>query len=159
MAAPSRTPLCHVPPKVPDQHHLSSTTPILGVLPGAISEQIKHPSLQEVISVLVTELCMSYNPKYYDFVKSPEKSIQKDSLSVKERLRLSFLYWKTSLTANQFIIRTVEYGYVIPFITTPPCAFFPNNKSALINMLISSQMQLTSWFKFGLLRKCLLLLQ
>ena len=89
IAAPSVTPLSHLPPKAPDQYHLSSTTPILRVLTSAISDQIKHPSLQEVISV--KDSYTSYNHKYHEFVKSPERSTQKDSLSVKDRFRSSLL--------------------------------------------------------------------
>ena len=42
------------------------------------------------------------------------------------------LFWK-SLGANQFIIDTIENGYVVPFTEIPPPMNIKNNKSAIKN--------------------------
>ena len=64
----------------------------------------------------------------FEFENSPN-SIQ----SVKGRLRAHFSFWLHTLGANDFILRVIDKGYIIPFITDPQNAFFDNNHSALIH--------------------------
>lgn len=49
--------------------------------------------------------------------------------SVKGRLKSHLPYW-ISIKAPEFIISTLEHGYVIPFFQTPPKFRFSNNNSA-----------------------------
>ena len=62
----------------------------------------------------------------FEFENSPN-SIQ----SVKGRLKAHFSFWADALGANDFILRVIDKGYAIPFITFPQNAFFDNNHSAL----------------------------
>ena len=50
--------------------------------------------------------------------------------SVKGRLRKSLMHWK-QINAPQFVLETIEFGYKLPLLTTPPSRIFKNNKSAL----------------------------
>lgn len=50
---------------------------------------------------------------------------------VKGRLRAHYNFWLHNLGASDFILRTIDKGYAVPFITVPPKAFFGNSKSAL----------------------------
>ena len=61
--------------------------------------------------------------------ESSHNSIQ----SVKGRLRAHFSFWLHTLSANDFILRIIDKGYAIPFITAPQNAFFDNNHSSLIH--------------------------
>ena len=54
--------------------------------------------------------------------------------SVKGRLRKSLMHWK-QINAPQFVLETIEFGYKLPLLTTPPARIFRNNKSALLYML------------------------
>ena len=51
---------------------------------------------------------------------------------LKGRLKTKLEYWH-SIGANNFVIDTIKFGYLIPFISTPCRALFHNNKSALEN--------------------------
>ena len=62
-------------------------------------------------------------------IESSQNSIQ----SVKGRLRAHFSFWLHTLGANDFILRIIDKGYAIPFITAPQNVFFDNNHSALIH--------------------------
>ena len=62
----------------------------------------------------------------FEFENSPN-SIQ----SVKVRLKAHFRFWVHVLSANDFILRVIDKGYAIPFVTFPQIAFFDNNHSAL----------------------------
>ena len=53
--------------------------------------------------------------------------------SVKGRLKAHFAFWADALGANDFILRVIDKGYAIPFITFPPNALFDNNHSALMH--------------------------
>ena len=64
----------------------------------------------------------------FEFENSPN-SIQ----SVKGMLKAHFAFWADALGANDFILRVIDKGYAIPFITFPPNAFFDNNHSALMH--------------------------
>ena len=64
----------------------------------------------------------------FEFENSPNR-IQ----SVKGRLRAQFNFWSLTLGANDFILRVIDKGYTIPFITVPQNAFFDNNRSALMH--------------------------
>ena len=50
---------------------------------------------------------------------------------VKGRLRAHYNVWSHNLGASDFILRTIDKGYAVPFITVSPKAFFGNHKSAL----------------------------
>ena len=64
----------------------------------------------------------------FEFENSPN-SIQ----TVKGRLRAQFSFWSLTLGANDFILRVIDKGYTIPFITVPQNAFFDNNHSAFMH--------------------------
>lgn len=51
-------------------------------------------------------------------------------VSVRGRLRKSLRQWK-QINAPQFVLETIEFGYKLPLLTTPPPRIFRNNKSAL----------------------------
>ena len=63
----------------------------------------------------------------FEFENSPN-SIQ----TVKGRLRAQFSFWSLTLGANDFILRVIDKGYTIPFITVPQNAFFDKNHSAFM---------------------------
>ena len=50
--------------------------------------------------------------------------------SVRGRLHKSLTHWK-QINAPQFVLETIEFGYKLPLLTTPPARIFRNNKSAL----------------------------
>ena len=50
---------------------------------------------------------------------------------VKGRFRAPYNFWSHTLEANNFILRVIDKGYAIPFISVPPKALFCNNTSAL----------------------------
>ena len=64
----------------------------------------------------------------FEFKNSPN-SIQ----SVKGRLKAHFSFWVHVLGANDSILRVIDKGYAMPFITFPQNAFFDNNHSALMH--------------------------
>ena len=64
----------------------------------------------------------------FEFENSPN-SIQ----TVKGRLRAQFSFWSLTLGANDFILRVIDKGYTIPFITVSQNAFFDNNHSAFMH--------------------------
>lgn len=45
-------------------------------------------------------------------------------------LKVHFTFWVHALGANDFILRVIDKGFAIPFITFPQNAFFDNNHSA-----------------------------
>ena len=45
-------------------------------------------------------------------------------------MRRSLSHWK-QINAPQFVVETIEFGYKLPLLTTPPPKIFRNNKSAL----------------------------
>ena len=51
-------------------------------------------------------------------------------ISVKGRFRRALGHWK-QINAPQFISETIEFGYKLPFLTTPLAIIFRNNKSTL----------------------------
>ena len=51
---------------------------------------------------------------------------------LKDRLEKKLDYWYT-IDTNNFVIDTINFGYRIPFISTPCKASFNNNKAALDN--------------------------
>ena len=52
------------------------------------------------------------------------------SPTVKGNLRKHLTFWK-SISAPQYILQVIEYGYVIPFVEIPPSSYSRNNFSAL----------------------------
>lgn len=51
---------------------------------------------------------------------------------VKSSLRKHIEFWK-HIGANEFVVNTIENGYVIPFLRSPPPICFKNNQSALLH--------------------------
>ena len=49
-------------------------------------------------------------------------------VEIKGRLKGCVQFWE-SISAPQFVLSVIREGYKIPFLHTPPRAFFPNNKS------------------------------
>ena len=58
----------------------------------------------------------------------PLQSFQ-PAASASGRLKASFIFWKNTLKANDFILETIQYGYRIPFISMPPPCYLRNNAS------------------------------
>ena len=90
------------------------------VLLGSSNSIAEHKAVKETLEGIsddgpVFEEC-------FEFENSPN-SIQ----SVKGRLRAHFSFWLHTLGANDFILRVIDKGYIIPFITVPQNAFFDNN--------------------------------
>ena len=50
---------------------------------------------------------------------------------VKGRLRAHYNFWSHTLEANNYILRVIDKGYAIPFISVPHKALYSNNTSAL----------------------------
>ena len=50
-------------------------------------------------------------------------------VNVKGRLKACVQFWE-SISAPPFVLSVIREGYKIPFLHTPPRAFFPNNKSS-----------------------------
>ena len=50
---------------------------------------------------------------------------------IKGRLRAHYNFWSHTLEADNFILRVIDKGYAIPFISVPPKVLFCNNTSAL----------------------------
>ena len=69
---------------------------------------------------------LDYDRNLFDYEQNSQLPV------LKGRLKAKLEYWY-SINANKFVIDTIKFGYRIPFITTPSCAVFPNNKSALDN--------------------------
>ena len=42
-------------------------------------------------------------------------------------------FTKSNLFANEFILNTLQFGYIIPFENVPPCAYLKNNRSSLVH--------------------------
>jgi len=51
---------------------------------------------------------------------------------VKNNLRKHIEFWK-HIGANEFVVNTIENGYVIPFLRNPPPMCFENNQLALLH--------------------------
>lgn len=51
---------------------------------------------------------------------------------VKNSLHRNILFWE-NIDANEFVLKTIKNGYVIPFLNNPPPMFFRNNNSALVH--------------------------
>ena len=89
-----------------------------GLLPLPHSEQSSHKlSIENVFHSSLEQ-------------DSFDKSFAKKPLSVKGRLAKHFDFWQ-NINANQFVLDTIKYGYVLPFVSTPPGVDLKNNKSAL----------------------------
>jgi len=58
---------------------------------------------------------------------------------VKGRLRAHYNFWSKTLEANNFMLRVIEKGYAIPFISVPPKAFLYNNASALTHAVFVAE--------------------
>ena len=97
------------------------------VLLGSSNFIAEHKAVKETLEGIsddgpVFEECFEF--------ENSANSIQ----SVKGRLRAHFSFWLHTLGANDFILRVIDKGYIIPFITVPQNAFFDNNHSALIHV-------------------------
>ncbi len=60
----------------------------------------------------------------------PEKCVSTPSCSLRNSLASSLDFWK-SIGACEFILKTIESGYVIPFVDNVPNCHLKNNQSAL----------------------------
>ena len=94
------------------------------VLLGSSSSIADSKAVKETLEGIFDE--GSALEECFEFENSPN-SIQ----SVKDRLKARFSFWADTLGANDFILRVIDKGYAIPFITFPQNAFFDNNHSAL----------------------------
>ncbi|XP_033729279.1 uncharacterized protein LOC117318361 [Pecten maximus] len=71
---------------------------------------------------------------------------------VKGRLKSSIEFWK-SFCRNQFVLDVIQYGYKIPFFSSPPKMYLPNNKSALSNADFVKE-AITQLVRKGLVERC-----
>ena len=67
----------------------------------------------------------------YDSVESYEYEQSAKVISVKSRLRENVKFWQFELNASNFILNTIKYGYVIPFVAVPPRIILKNNRSSI----------------------------
>ena len=75
----------------------------------------------------VDDLCeIGQNIEFNESVHDQYEYEQNESkiASVKSRLRDHIEFWKSNLFANEFILNTLQCGYIIPFENVPPgCVF------------------------------------
>ena len=68
-----------------------------------------------------------------------EISDKTEEISVRGRLKENSHFWKNELKPSLFVQNIIDNGYIMPFITIPPCFYAPNNKSSLRNSRFVSQ--------------------
>ena len=96
----------------------------------AIGEQISgNTSVVEVIEG-ISDHSIDFE-RCYEFDNS-HTSVH----SVKGRLKDHFNFWSHDLGASDFILQVISNGYAIPFVTIPPKAFFRNNNSVFIQVVL-----------------------
>ena len=59
--------------------------------------------------------------------------------NVKGRLKGALNFWRNTLTASDFVLCIIEYGYRLPFADYPPPCFLPDNLSAIWHREFVSQ--------------------
>lgn len=57
--------------------------------------------------------------EYFCYSENYEKQSDEKIINVKGNLRKNSLFWKNTLLASDFIMNVVNFGYRIPFISTP----------------------------------------
>jgi hypothetical protein len=67
----------------------------------------------------------------HDSIESYEYEQSAKVISVKSRLRENVQFWQSELHASNFILNTIKYGYVIPFVAVPPGIILKNNRSSI----------------------------
>ncbi len=67
-----------------------------------------------------------YKDNYFEYEQGTAEPI------VKGRLKNSIEFWRR-INAPEFVLDIIQHGYKLPFLESPPRAYFPNNKSALSN--------------------------
>ena len=65
-----------------------------------------------------------YKDNYFEYEQGTAEPI------VKGRLRNSVEIWR-KINAPEFVLDIIQHGYKLPFLESPPRAYFSNNKSAL----------------------------
>ncbi|PFX29299.1 hypothetical protein AWC38_SpisGene5942 [Stylophora pistillata] len=72
--------------------------------------------------------------KSYDTVKAALEEgtgiVKSTSSGIKGRLSASIEFWKSTLSAPDFVLDTIRRGYRLPFAEFPPSCFPANNRSA-----------------------------
>lgn len=106
-------------------------------MPTFYQFQADNSPRQTVIQLMIS-ICLLENPMseqfqmFTDHVKYLENlDISSIATGVKHSLRKHIDFW-SSIGASKFVIDTIQNGYVIPFITTPPPMSFKNNKSTIL---------------------------
>ena len=82
----------------------------------------------EVQTEVMSELDLVEQIDFFCNVDQSTSNVQ----GVKGRLQKNIAFWK-AIGAYDYVLRIIEYGYEIPFISNPPSMYFSNNKSALSN--------------------------
>ena len=99
----------------------------------AVANEVEY---LEKMSGDVDDLCeIGQNIEFNESVHDQYEYEQNESkiASVKSRLRDHIEFWKSNLFANEFILNTLQYGYIIPFKNVPPGAYLKNNRSSLVH--------------------------
>jgi hypothetical protein len=99
----------------------------------------RHPLAERQYEAAVERLGQDKYVESIDLFHSSDRVMQDSPvefvensrvMKVKGRLRQHVKFWQ-SIGASQFILDTISRGYIIPFLSTPSSAEFPNNKSSL----------------------------
>ncbi|KAK3107284.1 hypothetical protein FSP39_011114 [Pinctada imbricata] len=77
------------------------------------------------ISSSEVEYDFDHDEDSFDYEKSQK------NVSVKSKLRQNVEFWQNELKANNSILSTIKFGYVIPFAQFPPAVILKNNRSSL----------------------------
>ena len=84
----------------------------------------------------VDDLCENgQNIEFNESVHDQYEYEQNESkiVSGKSRLRDHIEFWKSNLFANEFILNTLQFGYIIPFENVPPGGYLKNKRSSLVH--------------------------
>jgi hypothetical protein len=73
----------------------------------------------------------------YDSIESYEYEQSAQFISVKSRLGENVKFWQFELNASNFILNTIKYGYVIPFVAVPPRIILKNKHTEFVCSAIS----------------------
>ena len=74
---------------------------------------------------------------FYDEYFEYEQGLS-DNIHVKGRLKAHIGFWE-KIGSNKVVLQMIENGLTIPFISTPKCKKFNNNKSARLNSVFVTQ--------------------
>ncbi len=87
-----------------------------------------------------------YKDNYFEYEQGTAEPI------VKGRLRNSIEFWRR-INAPAFVLDIIQHGYKLPFLESPPRAYFSNNKSVLVREELCSRCSFRALDK-GLITEC-----